>query len=499
MAPVLWLRMKQAQGSLNYWLRLVDYDTNDRDIMNRAYGAYLILFMVWWTAAMWAIAAGFVAQIGGALPPSTRQGASAALPILVFAGLVGLMAYRLRSSPYKLSSPDIAYLAGSTVQRAVPVTISFLGDLILPISLAALVVSFAAVALNQRLDTNGALAVALRSVIAVIPTVILVWGVAWLIGLCRMVVPGARRWTALWLAPALLLPLASVAPGAIAWPGNAFAAVLVGEATDLSGMAPVALAAAGVAILIAVLGASINMIDVADESLIYAKMKEISNLRWLAPSAYKRARNEWRAAARKPILRLPEANGLAMLVARSALAYARNPIELLKLLTPVALVQGILTFLAYQLPPLLIIALLWAVALAPTASLILVFTADAEDAFLRQFLTMDSRRLLLADTAFPAGLVFLANAVLWLLQPLPLETKVIGLPLAALLTLLLVLCRGASLLPLTPGRGRVSYAVLAVIAFGLTLGAGLLLGGILPALAAGALVAVVLSSVIASS
>jgi hypothetical protein len=499
MLPVLWLRLKQAQGTLNYWLRLVDYDANDRDIMNRAYGVYLALFMVWWTAAMWAVAAGYVAGFGGMLPPTARQSVTAALPIVVLAGVVALLMYRLRSSPFKLSSPDFAYVAGSTVQRAVPVTIAFFGDLVLPVALGAIVISLVAVALNQRLDTNGALGVAVRSAVAIVPLLALMWGVAWLIGLARMVAPGVRRVPLLWLAPALLLALVRVAPETIVWPGNAFAAVLVGEASDLSGMGPVALAAVAAIILIAVLGSGLNMIEVADESLIYAKLKEIGILRWAAPTVYNRARSQYQAAKRKPILRLPDVDGLGMLVARSALAYVRNPVELLKLLIPVALVLGSLAFLAYQVPALLIIVVLWAVAFAPTSSLTLVFTADADDPFLRQFLAMDSRRLLLADSAFPGLLVFLVGAVLWLVLPMPLEIKFVGLPLAALLTLLLVFCRGASLLPLTPGRARVSYGVLAVIAIGLTLGAGLLLGGMLPALFAGALVAVILASVIASA
>ena len=188
-----------------------------------------------------------------------------------------------------------------------------------------------------------------------------------------------------------------------------------------------------------------------------------------------------------------------MLAARSALTYIRNPVDLLKLLIAVALVQGGLAMLAYQLPALLIVVWLYAVAVAPTSSLTLVFSADAEDPSLRQFLPMDSLRLLLADAAVPMTLVILVSAVLWLLQPMPVATALLGLVLIGLLTLLMTLCRGSSLIPLTSTRAHGSYGVLAVIGLGLTLGAGLLLGGMLAAVAAGALVVTVLASLVASA
>ncbi|MCL4506590.1 MAG: hypothetical protein M1140_11280, partial [Chloroflexi bacterium] len=340
MLPLLWLRWKQIQGIANYWLRLVDYDTRDKDVMNRAYGLYLALFMSWWTIAMWAIAAGFIAQVGSAIPASARQGVLVVAPTLVFIGQTFLIMLKLHSSPYKLSLPDISYVGGSPIQRAVPVTIGLFGDLVLPVVLSMVGVSFLAVALNQRLDSMGAVLVALHSALAVIPVVVLTYAVAWLIGLVRMAAPGARHWAALWLAPVVLLPLPFVAPGVVAWPGNVLASILVGESVDLSVVAPVALAALVVIALVVILGNRVNMIDVADESLIYARMREISNLRWIAPGVYGRARSQLQAAKRKAILRLPQVDGLMMLVVRSALTYIRNPLDLLRALIAVALVQG---------------------------------------------------------------------------------------------------------------------------------------------------------------
>jgi hypothetical protein len=285
----------------------------------------------------------------------------------------------------------------------------------------------------------------------------------------------------------------------VAWPGNVLAAVLVNASGDLSAIVPVLLLVLAFIALVAIMGNRVNMIDVADESLIYAKLKEIGSLRWLAPSVYRRAKGQFQAARQKPILHLPQAQGLAGLVARSALAYVRNPIDLLKLLVVVSLVQGGLGMLAYRLPGLLIVVWLYAVAVAPTSSLTLVFGADVDDPALRQFLPMDSLRLLLADAALPMALVTLLSVVLWLLQPVPLQTALPGCALILVLTLLLVLCRGGSQIALTSMRAHVSYGVLAVISLGLTLGAGLLLGGMLPAVISGALIALILGSLIAAS
>jgi hypothetical protein len=261
----------------------------------------------------------------------------------------------------------------------------------------------------------------------------------------------------------------------------------------------VALATLACIALVAIIGNRVNMIDVADESMIYAKLKEISTLRWLAPSVYNRAKGQYQAARHKPILHLPQAEGLGTLIARSALTYIRNPIDLLKLLVAVGLVQGGLVMLSYGLPGLLIIVWLYAVAVSPTTSLTMVFSADVDDPALRQFLPMDSLRLLLADAALPITLVSLVSAVLWLLQPVPVLTALPGLVLIVVLTLLLVLCRGGSQIPLTSMRAHVSYGVLAVISLGVTLGGGLLLGGILAAVIAGVFVLTILASLVASS
>ena len=499
MLPLLWLRWKELQGNANYWLRLVDYDSRDRDIMNRAYGLYLLLFMSWWTVAMWAIAADFIAQVARVLPAAAAQSVMTFAPVVVFIGQVILIAFKLRSSPFKLSSPDIAYVAGSPVQRAIPIVLGYFGDLALPTLLSIVVVSFMAVALNHRLVQLGYVLVALRSALAVIPVVALVWVVAWVIGLARMVLPGARRIPVLWLVPLALLPLPFVTQGVVAWPANVMVAVLVNAAGDLSAIAPVLLLALALIVLVAVMGNRVNMIDVADESLIYAKLREIGSLRWLAPSVYQRAKGQFQAARQKPILHLPQAQGLAGLVARSALAYVRNPFDLLKLLVVVGLVQGGLGMLAYGLPVLLIVVWLYAVAVAPTSSLTLVFGADVDDPALRQFLPMDALRLLLADAALPMALVTLLSVALWLLQPVPLQTALPGCALIVVLTLLLALCRGGSQVALTSMRAHVSYGVLAVISLGLTLGAGLLLGGMLVAVITGALVALILGSLIAAS
>ena len=75
----------------------------------------------------------------------------------------------------------------------------------------------------------------------------------------------------------------------------------------------------------------------------------------------------------------------------------------------------------------------------------------------------------------------------------------LGLMLIVLLTLLLVLCRGSSLIPLTSMRAHVSYGVLAVIGLGLTLGSGLLFGGMLAAVVAGALVVAILVSLVTAA
>jgi hypothetical protein len=500
MRALIWLRWKQLLGTANYWLRLVDYDARDRDFMNQAYGLYLLIFMIWWTAAMWAIAANTVIDIGKALPTSVGEAFLQYAPPALFVGQVALAIFALRSSPLKLSRPDISYVAGSTVERAVPTALGFCGAAAPPAILAAAGASFVGLALAQATrDADLAGRAALYSAIGAVPLVVLAWGVAWLAGLARMVLPGARAWRGAWLLPLLALPLLAVAPEAAVWPARALALSMLGRQPGLDWAAPIALAAGAFIAGVVWLGRRVNMIDVADESVLYAQLKEIGNLRWLAPSVYRRARRQMQSATRRAVLRLPAAQGQWALAARSALAYVRDPLAVLKLGLAVVVVHSAVLLLAHQMPILLIVVWLWAAAMLPTGSLVQVFSADVDDPFLRQFLGVDTLRLLAADAALPAGLVIAVNLVLWTLQPVPPGAWLPGIALIVLLTVLLALCRGASQVPISPGRARVSYGVLAVICFGLTVGLGLLAGSMAVALVVGLLAAVVMASLVANA
>jgi hypothetical protein len=500
MRALIWLRWKQLVGTANYWLRLVDYDARDRDFMNQAYGLYLVIFMLWWTAAMWAIAANTVIDIGKALPPSAGESFLQYGPPLLFVGQVALAVLALRSSPLKLSLPDISYVAGSTVQRAVPTALGFVGT-VAPLTVpVAAGVSFVSLALAQATgDADVAGRAGLYSAIGAVPLVVLAWGVAWLVGLARMVLPGARRLRGAWLLPLLALPLLAVAPETVTIPARALALAMLGRQPGLDWAAPFAIAAAAAAVGVAWLGRSVNMMDVADESALYAQLKEIGNLRWLAPSAYRRAKRQMQSATRRAILRLPEAQGMWALAARSALAYVRDPLAVLKLGLAVAVVHSAVVLLAYQMPALLIVVWLWAAAMLPTGSLVQVFSADVDDPFLRQFLGVDTLRLLAADAALPVGLVIAVNLILWTIQPVPPEVWLPGIALIVLLSILLALCRGASQVHISLGHARVSYGVLAVICFGLSVGVGLLMGSMGIALGIGLLAAAVLASLVKGS
>ncbi len=499
MNPLLRLRWKQVLGIANYWLRLVDYDTSDRDVMNRAYGVYLLVFFSWWTVAMWAIAANFMSDIGRALPPSAQDTFLMIAPAGLFVGQIVLLVQALRSSPLKLSTPDISYVAGSPVRRAIPAALGFAGAVVLPLVVAIAAVSFLAVALAQAAPGDVALWAALWSVIGVIPMVILAWGAAWVIGLLRVAIPGIRRRRWAWLAPVPLLALLWVVPDLVTAPGRSLALTMLGRQEGLEWAAPMAIAAAIVTAGVVLVGDRANLIAVVAESALHARLKEIGNLRWLAPSAYLRAKRQMQSATRRATLRLPEASGLRSLAGRAALAYIRDPLSLLKLGFAVALVLSGLWMLAYQAPLLLIVAWLYGVAVMPTGSLVRVFHADVDEPFLRQFLPVDPLRLLIADAAFPTLLVILASTIVWLLLPVPLAASVTGIAVIVVLSFLLALSRGASLIQITLWQARVSHGVLSVICLGLTVGAGLLSSSMLVAVLAGTMVISVLASLVQGS
>jgi hypothetical protein len=460
------LRLRQFARSANYWLRVLGYDPESDTLSERLYGVYLALFGGGWAVAMAVIALNAAVTLGQALPAPAFDAVPALLPWLVLVAQACIASQALRSSPLKLTFPDITYLAGAPISRGALALVACvqagLRTLVVALPAAALVaVALAAGLAPAALEPSAAAAVAVA-----LPLVALTLAVAWCLGLARAALPrqAGRRW--LWLAPIALLPLARLLPGLLLWPGRALALALAGRAQAL--WAPLLwLALLPLMALVALLGGRVHMADVARESQTYARIQALGMGGLLAPEVVRSIRRRAALAGRRPVLRLPRAGGSWALAARAGLALVRDPSGLLSLVTWAGLLTVAGNWIAAgdTLPPQWAAWLFWAM-FAPPAALADALRADTEEPFLRQLLPQSNLRLLVAGMALPALALTLVALGLWLLARPASGAALPGALAIIALAGLLALCQGASLLPvLTPGR-RLPYAPAAAISLG---------------------------------
>ncbi|HKC74199.1 MAG TPA: hypothetical protein VKF37_08360, partial [Chloroflexota bacterium] len=337
--------------------------------------------------------------------------------------------------------------------------------------------------------------------VGMVPLAVLSWGVAWLAGCARVASYKVQRRRLLWLAPLVVLGVAALLPGPLLWPGHALTLAMQGQISS-----PVGLLALVATLAVAVLtrvGNRVNMTLVAEESQLYARLQSLGlGLRTLfvAPGLSWQIRAQERRRARKPRGRLPRAAGSWALVTRAALSGLRHPFVLVR-----PLLWGVV---ATRLSAFLLLEhaqgrvwVYWLIAVVITAprSLVTAFKADTAQPFLRQFLPVNPLRLLLADTALPVVLLVVGALAAWIGQPAAPSIVVRGAGLSVVLAVVLALCQGLSLVPITAWRIRISSAVATATSVGAVLAAGLLTKTLVVPLGVGMGIAVLLGGLLATS
>jgi hypothetical protein len=468
-----WLRWRQWRGSALYWLRSVGYDPNQQSLIDRMYALYLLALGVIWVLMMAAWAFYQAASIGAHLTASLVDTALArGVPWLVLGLAVVVMVLNARSTPLKLSFADMAYVAGSPVSRRSAVLVNYVQEVIQALVLLVPMLALAVAALAQALGQETARWAAVRAAVVVLPQVALALAAAWCLGLLYLAAPRLKRFPLSWLLPVLLLAGGYLLPGVFLWPGRTLAAAIPGPVPVASVIALAVLAALAVAGL-ARIGLRTNMVDVADESAVFARINALGLMAWLAPDVAQRIRRQAALARRKPFLRLPSLPGPAGLVARSALTYLRRPLSLLGLVAwgfATALAGSALVFRGAGI--LLWLFGLTVLLLIPPPGLVDAFRSDLREPFLRQFLPANNLSLLAADVAPSLLLVVIGGLAGWLLQPVTPEGAAQGALLVVVMAAVLALAQGASHVVLVFDR-RVPYAVWAGLSIGATAITGL--------------------------
>jgi hypothetical protein len=466
---ILWLRWRQFQDGAVYWLRVLGYQPNEQSFSQRMYVLYLVGIGLLWVGTMWSWGYDQANAIGVALTPPALSDLLTALPIAVLIGQVFVLVTALRSTPLKLSFADMAYIAGSPVSPLAPIFVGFIRQLLPRLLLIGMGAALLAVMLIRPFGSNLGGTAAVRAVLEVIPLVIVTWALAWLLGILRLVYPRIGRWRWFWLLPLLLLVLAYIAPDVVLWPGRAWVLSVYGRLPGWVLPFVLLVTVFIVAVLLRISDRA-NMVQAADESILYARIQALGLLAWRQPDLQFRIRMQATQASRKPWLRLPRAQGLWMLITRAGVSYVRHPLMLILTFAWGAVMSYLaVTTVINRPPPQLWIAWLLAAAFVPPQGLFYVFQRDVDERFLRQFLPVDGLQLFAADVVVPL-LFLIAGAMFGLLLPgfSPLVIA-FGALMIPVLAVLLALCGAVALT-----NKRVLQVRL--LAIGLSFGAVILVG-----------------------
>jgi len=459
--PLLWLRWRQLSRAGLYWLAVVGYDPGAGALMDRIYGFYVLAAVGAIAVVGWAGAVNAAQQMGRALAgtPAAASALSSLVPGLVLGIQTLLLAVAMASSPLKLTSPDVAHVAGAPLRRGAVVAVAFLRGLPPRLLVPAAIGDLASIVLGGSLHYQAAGAVT-AAALAVFSTAL-----AWLLGMLRLA-GAARRRRRLWLVPVLAVPLLAWGlPGFALWPGRALAAALAGQAPVWN--PTLLLAAAALSAGMVALGSRANMAVITVESGPLPQMAALGALAWTDPAAVRQIRLDAAQAGRRARLALPDARGAALLPARAALAYVRRLGLLLPLLRDLTLtVFGCWVLLGHGA------GLPWfdwvfASAAIPPRGVGDIFDADTHEPFLRQFLPVDDLTLLLGDAGLPALLVLLLSVAAWIVRR-PLSASLwSGIACAALLVALRALCQAVA--PARPREGawHPPFIAAAGVCFGL--------------------------------
>lgn len=211
-----WLRSKQEENELGYWLSFVAYDLQDRSLINKAYLLYLVIFFFFWFMTVFF----FFAKVGGMalslLNPDQAATTTVTIIWVVLAcwNLFGLFKSS-RRSPIVFSETDQALVCQTPVSRRALVmrwlwmpwfknTLLFwVLALVLGFSTAEL--HFAGVASSDAIFHYFGFGI--RTLIQMIPVHLTFFAFQWVVGVIRLQKNDKRDWI---IFPALafgLIPL----------------------------------------------------------------------------------------------------------------------------------------------------------------------------------------------------------------------------------------------------------------------------------------------------
>lgn len=463
---LLWLRVRHARSAIDRALHLAGAGIDDGGWGERAYQLYAVGIMAVWFALM---AAALVDAIQGAFAGLDAAACALAVRfallvpafVLLRGGIAGV-----RTTPLKLSHPDIAYLAVSAVSaRAL-------------VGMAAGVQALAAAAAGGAAGFLLGVGLESAAVLAAPPAAVALAGAAmaaaaaalgWVAGLARL---ARARWTG-WNAAAAVVALAVAVAAWCALVLSAHASALLAPAAFAALAAGGALAPAA-ALALFLLAPRADMTRVIDENSLHADLCRFGVLSPLDRSDIAEYQRRRKLAARPARFSLPPGEGRRALVQRAVLSHARqyDGIPSLLMQGAFAVPLGVLALLGAGGPALFVFWLPVAVLMPQGArEATRAFRDDLRNRLVRDRLPFGVLELLVFDT-LPAFVLttVLACAVAAVAAPAS-ASPLAAAALAALLNAALLLSCGLDAVRPFPGGPRLcyEYGALALVGVGFAL------------------------------
>lgn len=314
---LLRLRVRHGSWTLNRIMHIAGAGIDDDGWTDRAYQLYLLAIMLAWFVLM---AAALVDAVAGAFAAAGIEACAWAMrvvllvpaAVLLRGGIAGV-----RTSPLKLSHPDIAYLAASPVSARALVGVAVAVQV-----LTGGVAAFAlGLLLGVGLESAGALALPPAATgIAIAVLVAAAMAARWIAGVARLA-SGRWRGRDAVLAAGTLVALCLGWTAAVL---GAEGAALLSPATFVALAGSAAVAGVAAAVALAVLAPRVNMTAVIDESSLHADLCRFDALSPLDREKIAEYQRRRRFAERKLRFELPSREGRAALVAHAALSHLRQ-------------------------------------------------------------------------------------------------------------------------------------------------------------------------------
>ncbi len=217
MRAVHWVRTRQEERELTYWLSFVAYERRDRSLNNRIYLVYLILFFSIWVFMTLTLFASVGATLLHWINPHDPAGAAVFLETLAL-GVWSVFSLwqALHRSPIVFSEPDAVLICQTPVNRR-PVTLRWLlmpwFENAIPFWLVAITLGFSlaeitmpgAIGASRILEYVG---YGLRAWVAILPVHLALFSLQWVVGIYRLQRDRRRRWLAAPVMAAAIVLLA---------------------------------------------------------------------------------------------------------------------------------------------------------------------------------------------------------------------------------------------------------------------------------------------------